>query len=111
MIRCLMLLALFVLAVRPAQAEVSAEGPVCRLPAVIDVMTQSLRLNPYYAHIDPWLVSEAPTSDPHVMRCYVCLNIILYDTTRLGEVPAARCEVRIFSVRLLRNGFVVDLAR
>ena len=106
-------LALIPPALSPAAARAgeAAPGPVCHLPAVLDVMTESLRLNRHYARIDPRSISETPTVDPRVVRCDVCVNFLLYDTVHLGEVPAARCEGQVFAVRILRNGYVVDPAR
>jgi hypothetical protein len=86
-------------------------GPTCRLPAVVDVAAQALRLNPRYAHIEPQRIRESPTADPRVVRCDLCLTILHYDTDRFGETPAAHCEARGYSVRAVRNGFVVQLAR
>ena len=94
-----------------APARATAPVPVCRLPAVVEVMLQELRIDPNYTLIDPRLIAEVPTPDPLVVRCDVCLGITLYDTRRFGDSPVARCEVRIFSVRALRKGFVVTVLR
>lgn len=111
MVHVLALLILAVIATPFARAHATAPAPVCRLPAVIDVMARELRSNPYYTRIGPELIGESPTADPKVVRCDVCLNIILYDTGRFGDVPVARCEARIFTVRAVSNGFVVHPQR
>jgi hypothetical protein len=94
-----------------AAAQATPPGPICRLPSVVDVAAQALRLNPRYAHIEPKRIRESPTPDPRVVRCDLCLTILHYDTSRFGETPAAYCEARGYVVRAVRNGFVVELSR
>jgi hypothetical protein len=111
MIRVAALAALLALAAPFAAAQATPPGPTCRLPAVVDVAAQALRLNPRYAHIDPARIRESPTPDPRVVRCDLCLTILHYDTARFGDTPAAYCQARGYSVRAVRNGFVVQVLR
>jgi hypothetical protein len=90
-----------------ATAAATPPGPVCRLPAVVDVMARELRGRAAYAWLDSKVIDEAPTQNMRVVRCGVCLMVLLYDTIQYGEQPVARCEAHAFSVAVLRNGFVV----
>jgi hypothetical protein len=108
----LMVLAAFLAMVAPiASARAGAPGPTCRLPAVVDVAAQALRLNPRYAHIEPRHIRESPTADPRVVRCDLCLTILHYDTARFGETPATYCQEWRYAVRAVRSGFVVQVLR
>ncbi|MBV8095667.1 MAG: hypothetical protein JO110_21035 [Acetobacteraceae bacterium] len=82
-------------------------SPICRIPTVVDVMEQEMRANPYYSHIDSSLTQELPTPDPTLVRCYVCLRVLMYDTVQFGNFPIARCEMRFFRVRAIQHGFLV----
>ena len=104
MLRMLALSAVLAAVALPA----SAASPICLVPTVVDRMAAGLTGNPYYTRLDPRLIVESPTADPRVVRCAVCALITLYDTSRLGPGPVARCEPRAFTVRALRNGFVVS---
>lgn len=90
-----------------AEARAAPPTPVCRVPTVVDVMTRELTTRAYYARLDPALIEEAPTSDPRMMRCGVCVRIVLFDTRQYGDQPVSRCELHTFSVQAVRNGFVV----
>jgi hypothetical protein len=109
MLRSIMLVMTIAAAALPVQA--AAPTPICRLPTVMDRMAAELHRNPYYSRLDPALIVEMPTADPRVVRCALCLNIIVFDTGRLGDGPVARCEARAFNVRALPNGFVVGPPR
>ena len=89
-------------------ALAASPSSICLAPTVVDRMAAGLTGNPYYTRLDPNLIVESPTADPRVVRCAVCALITLYDTSRLGPGPVARCEPRAFTVRALRNGFVVS---
>lgn len=107
LIRSLMLVLL--LSVAPvALAQAALPAPACRLPTVIKAMALDLRSSPSSPRIDPALIQEAPTPDPLVVHCDVCVEILLYDTARLGELPLLRCEWRSFLVRASRHGVVVQ---
>lgn len=71
-------------------------------------MVLELRSSPSYTRIDPALIQEVPTPDPLVVQCDVCVEILLYDTARLGELPLLRCEWPGFLVRASRHGFMVQ---
>lgn len=92
-------------------ARAGAPTPICKLPGVIERMTAELGGNPYYTRLDPRLILETPLPDPRLVRCTVCADILLYDTARFGDAPLGRCEPRSFTVRALRNGFVLDPSR
>jgi hypothetical protein len=111
MIRVAALAAFMAMAAPCAAAQATPPGPICRLPAVVDVATRALRLNPRYAHIEPRRIRETPTPDPRVVRCDLCLTVLHYDTNRFGDTPAVHCEARGYVVRAVRNGFVVQVAR
>jgi hypothetical protein len=109
MLRTLALATLLAGVAMPAGA--TPPPPICRVATVVDRMAALLDRNPYYTRLDPRLIVESPTADPRVVRCAVCVAIVLYDIGRLGDYPTARCEARAFTVRALRHGFVVDRAR
>jgi hypothetical protein len=89
------------------KTAVAAPAPVCRLATVMDVMERELRMRAYYAHLDPRFIDEAPTPNPQLMHCKVCAKVVVYDTSYYGSQPLVRCEAHTFSIRAVRNGFVV----
>jgi hypothetical protein len=95
----------------PREAAAGLPGPVCRLETVVDVMARELGTQAIYGWLDSAVIEEAPTADPRVVRCGVCLMTGFYDTTLYGNRPVARCEPRVFSVEALRNGYVVRPVR
>jgi hypothetical protein len=96
---------LLLLAMRPAVA--GERGPVCREASVVDEISREIRAKNYYADVDPWLVTEQPTTDPRFVRCQVCVLSAPYDTIRFGDRPVANCLSRSFEVQILSDGFVV----
>jgi hypothetical protein len=85
-------------------------APTCRLQSVVDVIAQHLQLDRRYTRIESWSIAEAPSADPRLVRCTLCVTILHYDTPRFGEGPVMRCEPRSFAVRAVRNGYVVHVA-
>lgn len=102
--RATLILLLAATVASPAQAE---RGPVCREPSVVDEITREVKARNYYTSVDPRLVTEQPTADPHVVHCNVCVQLAPYDTTRFGERPIEQCVPHGFEVRIVPAGFVV----
>lgn len=90
-----------------ARADPETPRPVCRLESVVDVMAQQVRARWHYAWISPALIQEAPSPIDAVVRCRTCVDIGQYDTGRYGDQLVGRCEPHEFSVRAVRNGYVV----
>ena len=108
--RIMAVLGLVLLAAPGAVARDAAPPtPTCRLPSVIDVVAQQLQLDRRYARIEPLSIAEAPSADPRLVRCTLCVTVLRYDTARLGEAPTVRCEAMSFAVRAVRNGYVVQV--
>jgi len=93
----------------PAWPAIAGDrNPVCRQQSVVDEITREVRDRGYYRQVDPDLVTEAPTPDPTVVRCQVCVQSAPYDMTRFGDQPIPRCLEHRFEVRILHSGFVVQ---
>jgi hypothetical protein len=105
------LLALALLHASAAGTWAASPAPTCRLPSVVAVVAQDLRLDPRYARIDPRSITEAPGAEPRIVRCSVCVEVLYYDMPRFGEAQVVRCEPHSFAVRAVRGGYVVQLAR
>ncbi len=82
-------------------------GPVCREPTVVDEMAREIKVQQYYSHVDPALVTEQPTADPQIVRCQVCVQVAPYNMTRFGEQPIRQCVAHDFEIRIVQSGFVV----
>jgi hypothetical protein len=91
-----------------APAMAGDRGPVCQERSVVDEITREIRDRDYYSRVNPELVTEAPTQDPTVVRCQVCVQPAPYEMTRFGGQPIARCLEHGFEVRILHSGFVVQ---
>jgi len=66
-----------------------------------------VRERDYYSQVEPQLVTEQPTDDPHVVRCQVCVQLAPYDTMRFGDRPIQQCRPHAFDVEIFPAGFVV----
>ena len=110
MIRALALLGVAAILMPFVPSRAGVPGPMCQVPSVVALIEQELPTNSYYTRLDPRLISESPTPDPNLVRCYVCVTIFAYDTSRFDGVPVARCEGRLFTVRAVPHGFVVGPA-
>lgn len=82
-------------------------GPVCRESSVADEIARQVKEQNYYDFIDPKLITEQPTADPHVVHCQVCVQSAPYDTIRFDNHPIAHCIARDFEIHILTSGFVV----
>ncbi len=109
MARMMALLSLALL-LAPSFTAHAAPAPTCRLQSVVHVVAQHLRLDPRYTWIDSRSIAEAPSANPQLVYCTLCVTILHYDMPRFGEGPVMRCEPRSFAVRAVRNGYVVQLA-
>jgi hypothetical protein len=105
------LLALALLHASAAGTWAAQPTPTCRLPSVVAVVAQDLRLDPRYTRIDPRSIAEVPGAEPRIVHCSVCVEVLHYDTPRFGEAQVLRCELHNFAVRAVRAGYVVQLVR
>ncbi|OYV38405.1 MAG: hypothetical protein B7Z80_10140 [Rhodospirillales bacterium 20-64-7] len=90
---------------QPAGAH--EQGPVCRVPTVVDEMARQIRTANHYAQVDARLVTEQPTATPNLVRCQVCVLDAPYDMPRFGPQPIRRCIAHGFEIRILQAGYVV----
>jgi hypothetical protein len=82
-------------------------GPVCRERSVVEEIIREIHGRTYYSKVNPGLVTEQPTADPHVVRCQVCVQSAAYDTMRFGDRPNEQCVAHAFDVEIFPTGFVV----
>ncbi|HEX2942029.1 MAG TPA: hypothetical protein VHO91_13355 [Rhodopila sp.] len=107
MIRVAAMAAVLVIAALGQPACAHEQGPVCRIPTVVDEMARQIRNGNHYAQVDPQLVTEQLTATPNLVRCQVCVLNTPYDMPRFGPQPIRRCIARNFEVRILQAGYVV----
>ena len=91
----------------PAPLLVRDRDPVCREVSVVEEMTRQIKAAEYYSQVDPRLVTEQPTADPHVVRCGVCVELAPYNTLRFGDQPIRQCRMHMFEVEIYPAGFLV----
>lgn len=82
-------------------------GAVCRERSAVEKITREIHRRTYYSEVDPSLVTEQPTADPHVVRCQVCVQSAVYDMTRYRDHPIEQCVAHAFDVEIFPTGFVV----
>lgn len=111
MIRSCVLLALVLFLAPVPDANAGNQGPICRVPSVVDVMARELHKRDYYAQIVPRLIDEAPESARNTVWCGVTVSTQTYDARSADGFPLKRCEQHAFRVKALSNGFVVSYLR
>lgn len=100
--------ALALLPILPAAAR-AAEGPVCALPEVLQVVSDELAARGIYGTLDPTGVGERSAPGAPTVLCSVKLLMRYYDAPRYGAAPQYRMEVRGYKVQVHSNSLRVDL--
>ena len=95
---------LVVLLLRPAYAEGEPATAVCGQDRVLEAVRQRLSHAGEPAAIEPGSADQVPGGRPGVINCAVRLHKAIYDTPRLGPVPADEVQVYQYKLELRRNG-------
>ncbi len=88
----------------PALAATEPPAAVCGQARVLEAVRQRLARAGQPVVIEAADVGQVPGGRAGTVNCAVRLHTAIYDTPRLGPVPADVVEVYRYSLELRRNG-------
>ena len=95
---------LLMLAGSPAHAAMEPPAAVCGQSRVLEAVQRRLSTAGQPVAIEEGSAGQIPGERPGIVYCAVRVHTAIYDTVRLGLVPADLVRVYQYALELRRNG-------